>query len=176
MPFNTIFLTAAIVTLLLSSCTRRSVCTECTACPTCPPCEDKVSETQPNRWLVYRVIDGDTIVVLQQVPERKETVRLLNIDTPERNAPGFEEAREAIKSLLRTGFVMLAYDKPGVEKRDGFGRLLAFVMINNENANIEMVRRGWSKFFTKYGKGRFREQFEQAEKEARENHRGLWGM
>jgi micrococcal nuclease len=125
--------------------------------------------------LVYRVIDGDTIVVLQEVPERKETLRLLNINTPERNTPGFEEAREELKSLLRGGFVALAYGKPGVEKRDGFGRLLAYVMVNDKNANIEMVRRGWSKFFTKYGKGRFREQFEQAEKEARENRRGLWG-
>jgi endonuclease YncB( thermonuclease family) len=170
---------ALIAMLSLSSCASGPVCPDCSArppCPACAPCNDKANSTASNRWFVYRVIDGDTIVVLQDVPERKETVRLLYINTPERKAPGFEEAREALKYLVRSGHVELAFDKPGIEKRDGFGRLLAYVIVKETNANIEMVRQGWSRFFTKYGKGRFREQFEQAEKEAVETHRGLWGM
>jgi len=34
------------------------------------------------------------------------------------------------------------------------------------NVNVEMTRQGWSKLYTKYGKGRLHEQFVAAEKEA----------
>ena len=37
-----------------------------------------------------------------------------------------------------------------------------------------MIKGGWSKFYTKYGKGRYADEFEQAEQEAREAKRGLW--
>jgi len=37
-----------------------------------------------------------------------------------------------------------------------------------------MVRLGWSKFWTRYGRGRLAEQFEAAKQEAREAKRGLW--
>ncbi len=177
MRFTFPFLVALITACLLSACGSCPKCPDCTICPTCAtcsPCTETARKADSGRWFVYRVIDGDTIVVLQESPERKETVRLLNINTPERNTPGFEEAREALKYLVRGGYVKLAFNKTGVEKRDGFGRLLAYIIVKETNANIEIVRLGWSRFFTKYGKGLLREQFEQAEKEARENHRGLW--
>jgi endonuclease YncB( thermonuclease family) len=173
------YLAALVATFLLSACASCPACPNCATCPpcpACPPCEEKAGKADSHTWFVYRVIDGDTIVVLQEAPERKETVRLLNINTPERKATGFEEAREALKYLVRGGYVTLAFDKPGVEKRDGFGRLLAYVIVKETNANIEIVRQGWSKFYTKYGRGRFSEQFKHAEKEAKDNHRGLWGM
>lgn len=179
MSFKYPYLGAPIAAFLLSACASCPVCPDCATyppCPACEPCEEKTITADSSRWFIYRVIDGDTVVVLQEVPERKETVRLLNINTPERRAPGFEEAREALKYLVRGGQVELAFEKTGIEKRDGFGRLLAYVFVKGKNVNIEMVRQGWSRFFTKYGKGRFRGQFEQAEKEAEENQRGLWGM
>ena len=60
--------------------------------------------------------------------------------------------------------------------RDGFGRLLAYVIAEGVNVNLELVRQGWSKYYTKYGKGRLQQEFEAAEAEARAGGLGLWGM
>jgi micrococcal nuclease len=127
---------------------------------------------------VLRAIDGDTLVVKLEgaTIERKETVRLLNINTPEKKEPGFEQAREALKTLVRGGTVELEFEDPTREDRDGFGRLLAYVIADGVNVNVELMRQGWSKLYTKYGKGRLHEKFVAAEAEARDAGRGLWGM
>ena len=36
------------------------------------------------------------------------------------------------------------------------------------------VRLGWSRFWIKYGEGKYADEFRDAEKEAREAKRGLW--
>ena len=122
--------------------------------------------------------DGDTIVVVQKETDRKDVVRLLRINTPEKGQPGSEEATEALKYLVRGGggVVTLEFETPGEEHRDGFGRLLAYVIADGKNVKLEMVREGWSTFWKKYGKGRLAAAFEAAEQEAREAKRGLWGM
>jgi micrococcal nuclease len=155
----------------------------CASCPPCDKCLECPTQTENNdfrsqRWLVLRAIDGDTLVLRLEGAkiERKETVRLLNINTPEKNKPGFDEATEALKSLVRSGFVKLEFEKPDKEKRDGFGRLLAYVIADGVNVNVELVRQGWSSFYTKYGKGRLARAFEAAQREAEDNDRGVWGV
>lgn len=99
------------------------------------------SGAEPAAWTctLTRVIDGDTLHA--RCDGEKVKVRLLRIDTPAREEPGY---------------------------------LLAYVRVRGEIANVEMVRLGWSPFWTKYGKGRFAGAFRAAEREAREAHRGLW--
>ena len=111
---------------------------------------------------VVRVVDGDTIRVIYRGKE--ERVRLLCIDTPEKGRAGFEEAAQAMRRLVEGRTVRLEFEEPGVEKRDRYGRLLAYVFVN---VNVEMVRLGHSRFWTKYGRGRYAEQFGRAEPEAR---------
>lgn len=172
------FLLAA--TALLAACASTPPCPACPACPACVACDTVHTETplSEQKWFLLSVKDGDTLVARLEGAdvERKETVRLLNINTPEKNMPGWSEATEALKTLVRGGTITLEFAEPNVEKRDGFGRLLAFVIADGVNVNIEMTREGWSKLYTKYGKGRLHEQFVAAEKEAREAKRGLWGM
>ncbi len=84
------------------------------------------------------------------------------------------EAAEALKELVRGGWIELEFERPAVEKRGGFGRLLAYVLAGGVNANVELVRQGWSAYYTKYGKGGLRAKFEAAEREARERNLGLW--
>ncbi|MCP4603830.1 MAG: thermonuclease family protein [Proteobacteria bacterium] len=159
---------------------------ECKAC-LCPPgsvdvetssasktSNEVASEAAGIEWFVLKVIDGDTLVVRHSISRRKERVRLLRIDTPEIDQPGFNEAREALKGLVRNGNISLEFEKPGVEDRDVFGRLLAYVVANRINANIEMVRLGWSPFWKKFGKGRLAAEFENAEREAKQSARGMW--
>ena len=172
MPHWTI-ITAALVTL--------TACASCPPCPQCPECPTADSQadvdSQPQRWFVLRAIDGDTLVLRLDGAklERKETVRLLNINTPEKNEPGFEDATAALKGLVRGGYVEREFENLDAEKRDGFGRLLAYVIVDGVNVNVEMVRQGWSAFYTKYGRGRLAAEFVAAEAEAEENNRGLQG-
>ena len=161
------------------SCATAPPCPACAPCPVCPTCPTALEKpTAPPTWFVVRVKDGDTLVAKLEGGEieRQETIRLLNINTPEHDQPGFAEATEALKALVRGGTISLEFAEPNIEKRDGFGRLLAFVIADGGNVNVEMMREGWTKLYTKYGKGRLHEQFVAAEKEAREAKRGLWGM
>jgi len=168
---------------LLAAALLSGGCAPCPACPSCPACED-CAASKPEassidqRWFVLRVKDGDTLVArLEAGPtDRTETVRLLNVNTPEKDQPLWAEATEALKTLVRGGYVELEFQAVGVEKRDGFGRLLAYVIADGANVNLELVRQGWSPYYTRYGKGRLRAQFEAAEAEARATGRGLWGL
>ena len=140
--------------------------------------DDGSSSVATSTWFVLKVIDGDTIVARLEEPgrtKRREKIRLLRINTPEKKQPGYEEAREALKYLVRSGEIQIEFEDQSVEKRGNYGRLLAYVMVDGLNVNVEMVRLGWTKFWTKYGRGRLAREFMAAQEEAREARRGLWG-
>ena len=93
---------------------------------------------------VVRVVDGDTVVVRKD--GREETVRLLNIDTPETKHPNKAvqclgpEATQALETLLRPGDdVVLRYD---LERTDRYGRTLAGVFEDEMLVNAEIARLG----------------------------------
>jgi endonuclease YncB( thermonuclease family) len=121
---------------------------------------------------VVHVVDGDTLdVVCRSLTDQ---VRMLRIDTPEAGRPGYAEARDALASLVEDRDVHLLFEEKGVRQRGNYGRLLAYVYAGKVNVNVEMVRLGWSTFWTKYGEGRFAEPFRKAEEEAKAKKRGLW--
>ena len=123
---------------------------------------------------VFNVVDGDTVDV--DCGSGRDRVRLLDIDTPERGEPGFHEATEALKEMIGDGDVRLGYEEPGQPSRGTYGRLLAYLYdADGTNLNEQMIRHGWSEYWTKYGEGRFPDEFAAAESEAREDGRGLWG-
>ena len=121
---------------------------------------------------LFRVVDGDTIRV--NCGGTSTTVRLLRINTPEMDEPGYAPAKQALKELLGHGTVQLESERPGALMTDRFGRRLAYVFKSDKNINVAMVRMGWSTYWTKYGQGRFRENFERAERQARQAKSGLW--
>jgi micrococcal nuclease len=105
--------------------------------------------------IVTRVVDGDTLKVM--IDGKEETIRLCGVDTPESVAPGKPveegslEASEFTKQLTGKQ-IILTYD---ADKRDFFGRLLAYVWIESDNGqlicwNIELIRQGHSELYTKY--------------------------
>jgi len=126
-----------------------------------------------SRAAILFVADGDTVKVRWQ--GREEWVRLLRIDTPELDENGYAEARNALVALAGGREAVLEFEEPGVPVRDRFERLLAYLHVGSRNLNVEMVRSGWSPFWTKYGTGRHAEAFRRAEGEARKAGRGLWG-
>lgn len=126
---------------------------------------------------VTKVIDGDTFEI-----ENGQRVRLVGIDTPETVDPrrpvgcfGKEASNEA-KRLLTNQPVILQKD---VSETDKYGRLLRYVYLPLSDGktlfvNDYLVREGFAKVYTYPPDVKFNEQFLQAERQARENQKGLW--
>lgn len=140
--------------------------------------ESAIVGTEGERVLVTKVVDGDTIVV-----DDKYTVRLIGIDTPETVDPRRpvgcfgKEASNETKSLLSDKVVILQKD---LSETDKYKRLLRYIFLPLENGQIlfindYLVRKGFAQVLTYPPDIKYNEQFRQAEKEARENKRGLWG-
>ena len=122
---------------------------------------------------VTRFVDGDTVDVSCGAMFG-DRVRLLNIDTPERGEVGFHEATAALRQMVGDQPVFLAYEFSNRPSRGRFDRLLAYLYADGMNLNLEMVRQGWTPYYTDSGTGRFPDEFMEAEAEARNSSRGLW--
>jgi micrococcal nuclease len=124
---------------------------------------------------VERVIDGDTIVVQGHV-----RVRLIGVDTPETKHPRKPveplgpEATEFTRSQVEDRDVTLQFDR---ERRDRYGRVLAYVYVDGKLLNEEIIRAGFSRAETHFKFDRaMAKRFLEAEAEAREAGRGIWAL
>lgn len=124
---------------------------------------------------VVRVIDGDTIEV--RVRGRLEDVRLIGIDTPETKKPGTPiqcfgpRASRFTHGLLEGERVRLVL---GAERRDIYGRLLAYVHLGQRFVNAILIRRGLARTLTIPPNDRYAPRFGRIEMEAARAGRGLW--
>jgi endonuclease YncB( thermonuclease family) len=125
---------------------------------------------------VVRVVDGDTIEV--RFGGRDEDVRLIGVDTPETVKPDTpvqcfgERASHFTKRSLTGKRVRLVF---GVERRDVYGRLLAYVYLDGRFFNPTLVRRGLARSLTIPPNDRFAPLFRRLELTAARAGRGLWG-
>lgn len=124
---------------------------------------------------VERVIDGDTLMLEGQV-----RVRLIGVDTPETKHPRKPveplgpEATEFTRSQVENRDVKLGFDR---ERRDRYGRVLAYVYVDGKLLNEEIIRAGFSRAETRYKFDRAMAlRFQHAEDEAREAGRGIWSL
>lgn len=84
-------------------------------------------------WTVVQVIDGDTLDVRRgDVTER---VRLIAVDTPERDRCGYAEARDALAALVGDGPVHLVAGSS--DDRDQYGRLLRYVEVEVDGSRVD---------------------------------------
>ena len=130
-------------------------------------------------YQIIRVVDGDTIVV--DYRGHTEKVRLLCVDTPEsvhpdakQNIPLGKVASNYTEEQLTGKSVTLEFEEHRL--RGNYGRLLAYVIVDGVNFNLELVRQGLSPYYTKYGYSkRYDGQFRALEKQARKEKLGIWG-
>jgi micrococcal nuclease len=126
--------------------------------------------------IVTRVVDGDTIEV--RLDGEVEDVRYIGVDTPETVKPGtpvqcFGPAASRFNHrLVQHRRVRLLF---GVERRDVYGRLLAYVHLGRRFVNAELVRRGLARTLTIPPNDRFAPLFARLERQAAGGGRGLWG-
>lgn len=98
---------------------------------------------------VSRVVDGDTIEV--RLAGGEEEVRYIGIDTPETVKPDTPvqcfgpQSSAANKRLVEGKPVRLVFDR---ERRDVYGRLLAYVYAGEEFVNAALVRGGYARTLT----------------------------
>ncbi len=156
------------------------------ACLFIPACA--AASNGPETSTVRYIIDGDTLVLADG-----EKVRLIGVDTPEihddqhrnhyhaqkygRDTRVIDEyaykAKDfALKEMLHRP-VRLEY---GEERRDKFGRLLAYVYREPGDffLNAELVKRGYGFAYTRFP-FKYENDFRSYESEARKNRAGLWG-
>jgi micrococcal nuclease len=115
-------------------------------------------------------VDGDTIRV-RYVSGAIGRVRYIGIDTPERDAPCEQRATDANHRMVSGRRVRLVQDR---DRRDRFGRLLAYVYAGDTFVNAELVRQGWATPLTIRPNVRFADRFERLADEARERGLGRW--
>ncbi len=121
------------------------------------------------------VSDGDTIIL-----DDGEKVRYLGIDAPEIGHGGdpsecyAQKSRKANIAMVIGKKITLRY---GIEKRDRYGRLLAWVFLPDGTCvNIEMVRSGNAWVYRNGEKDReMLPTLLKAQREAISNRRGIWG-
>jgi micrococcal nuclease len=127
---------------------------------------------------VARVVDGDTVdVTLEGQTVR---VRLIGIDTPETVDPrkpvecfGREASAKAHEFL--DGQTVFLEDDPSQDSVDRYGRALRYVWLSDGRLfNLEMIAQGYAFEYTYNLPYKYQAQFKQAEREAREQGRGLW--
>jgi micrococcal nuclease len=136
--------------------------------------QSSVGTKHPNRVeaTVTRVIDGDTIELSDG-----SRVRYIGINTPETVDPRKtvecfgREASDENKRLVDSRTVLLEKD---VSETDEYGRLLRYVYVDGRMINDHLVRQGFARVSTFPPDVAYKEQFLTAEREARENNRGLW--
>jgi micrococcal nuclease len=128
------------------------------------------------QYRVVQVLDGDTIVV--QRGNYRDTIRLLGIDTPETHHPTKPvqcfgpEASDYSTSRLEGRVVQLEDD---VERHDIYGRRLAYVYVNGENFDEELLRKGYARLLVIEPNHAHARDMLDDELDARARRAGLWG-
>jgi micrococcal nuclease len=134
---------------------------------------DKLAASTDAR--VTRVVDGDTVEAT--VDGRTEDVRYIGIDTPESVKPETPVECYALAAshfnerLVEGETVRLDFD---AERRDVYGRLLAYVHLGDRFVNADLVRLGYARTLTIPPNTRYADLFDRLERQAAGAARGLW--
>ncbi|MDD3646117.1 MAG: thermonuclease family protein [Candidatus Gracilibacteria bacterium] len=126
---------------------------------------------------VERVVDGDTMDVIFE-NGNIERLRLIGVDTPETKHPRKPveefgiEAYNFTKKTLEGKYVLL---ETGIEDRGKYGRLLAYIYIDETTSFNEMlIEKGYARAYLKYP-FKYSKLYASLEKQAKKNKVGLWG-
>ena len=131
----------------------------------------------PEKRLVIRVIDGDTIVV-----SPNEKVRLIGVDTPETAHPKkaaqcfAKDAKAFTLKMVERQSIRLVLDESNAARdhKDRYGRTLAYVYFDDGTMlNAELIRKGYAHAYTRFP-FRYSVEFRQLERSARSQAVGLW--
>lgn len=113
---------------------------------------------------VYKIIDGDTFHALVN-EEIIISIRLADIECPNRGYLYYKEAKEKLISLL-SEYVDISF-----VKRDAYNRIVANVFVNEQNISEELVRTGFAINFEKYSNSTI---LPKLQEKAQKQNLGIW--
>jgi endonuclease YncB( thermonuclease family) len=116
---------------------------------------------------VVRIIDGDSIMILTN-DNQQIKVRLEGIDCPEKSQDFGEKARQYTADLCFNKVVRI--EKTG---KDRYGRILAYIYVDDLCVNKELLKVGLAWHFKKYNAD---PELAKLEKQARSEKKGLWAQ
>lgn len=126
-------------------------------------------------YAVERVVDGDTLLLAN-----RSRLRLIGVDTPETVKPNHPvepfgpEASEFTRRFVARGgwSVRLQFDR---ERQDKYGRFLAYVYVDDQFLNEELLLAGLARAETQYRyDATMKKRFLAAEAKAKAARRGIW--
>ena len=137
---------------------------------------------------VERAVDGDTLKLSDG-----RRVRLIGMDTPELHYSekllrDSKRTRKDIKEIQSLGKRAAVFTKQlcegksvrlefDVRKSDKYGRLLAYVYLEDGTfVNAKILEEGYGQVMTIPPDVKYADYFLKLQREARENHRGLWAI
>lgn len=140
----------------------------------------KSKELEKDEVIISRVVDGDTIHVINH-EGREEKVRLLLIDTPESVHPNKQpekfgqEASDFVKGYLKQGIkVELERGNPA---KDKYGRTLGYIFVDGVNFNELMVSKGYARVAYVFEPNtKYLSDLKKAEKRARDRGLNIWSI
>ncbi|WP_368659109.1 thermonuclease family protein [Metabacillus halosaccharovorans] len=127
---------------------------------------------------VTKVVDGDTLHVM--ISGKKETIRLLLVDTPETVHPTKQvqpfgpEASNYMKEKLNGEEVQVEL---GIGERDKYGRLLAYVYRDNQMINKLLLEKGLARVAYVFEPNtKYIDEFNEIQKQAQNEQVGIWSL
>ncbi len=140
----------------------------CKSDPETPPIDGVAGEPAT----IDRVNDGDTLTL-----EGGRQVRLVQIDAPELQTDCYgRDALRVLVDLAPEGTRIVLVGDPELDDRDQYGRLLRYVYVDEQNVNVELVRRGAaSPYYFRNDRGSYADELDDAVGEARADDAGYWG-
>lgn len=139
------------------------------------PAAQCIAEHIDEKSTVIYVVDGDTVKLNDQ-----RSVRLIGINSPEinhkggRSEPFSKRARNLlVKKFKHNKTVSLVFDE---ERKDRYGRLLAHLFFENgKSVQQTMLSEGLAAWIVVPPNTKYLDCYRDAELEARQTKRGLWG-
>lgn len=125
-------------------------------------------------------VDGDTIKVTYK--KESKTVRFLAVDTPETKHPtkgeqpyGKEASNYTCETVKNAEKIELEFDKNS-DKEDKYGRLLAWIWVDDNLLQKELITKGYARVAYLYGDYKYTGELQKLEKVAQTKKKGLWSV
>ncbi len=123
-----------------------------------------VSQTRSEK--IKRVVNANKLKT-----DKDEYVLFAGIRAPFPNDPSGDDAVNAVREMVEGKRIRMRFGDHQTDKED---RWVAFVFVDGQFVNEEIVRQGLAYVRLKRGEQRFEQELLEAQREARSERRGIW--